>query len=123
MRVVITALLLASFIFCTSSANKKLMKKPSDTPIVTVGYLLYEPMGKPVTWESQFISSVKNVHKHARWWLLTQTISLKLQNRSITQVDSEMSSKLDKLDRESNGTLVDPFAALKIVRRERETNI
>uniref|UniRef100_A0A6B0V2V5 Putative lipocalin n=1 Tax=Ixodes ricinus TaxID=34613 RepID=A0A6B0V2V5_IXORI len=114
MRVVIAALLSASFIICTSAKVKKQKKKTPDTPVVTVGYLLYEPHVTTVTWQSRFNSSLREVHKQALRWLRGQIyFRLTLQTWSIEQVDSYMSSILDNLKK--NHEEVNPFTALYYV--------
>uniref|UniRef100_A0A0K8RCF9 Putative secreted protein n=1 Tax=Ixodes ricinus TaxID=34613 RepID=A0A0K8RCF9_IXORI len=111
MRVIFVALLSASFILCRSTQAKTHKKKTSDGPVVTISYLLYEPKVKGVTWEFQFNSSLRRIHRHAERWLQTQIFfPLKLRTSNIAQVDKEMLSKLDTLER--NGTLVDPFKGL-----------
>uniref|UniRef100_A0A0K8R869 Putative secreted protein n=1 Tax=Ixodes ricinus TaxID=34613 RepID=A0A0K8R869_IXORI len=120
MRVVVAALLLALFIFCTSTEVKKPKKKVP--PVVTVGYLLYEPKaksGKNNMWESQFNSSVDEVQKHASQWIWNELhFTLKLQTWNITKVDQQLSSELD---RETNkGKLVNPYTALRYVEKNVE---
>uniref|UniRef100_A0A0K8RKV7 Putative secreted protein n=1 Tax=Ixodes ricinus TaxID=34613 RepID=A0A0K8RKV7_IXORI len=115
MRVVIAALISASFLFCTSAAVKKQRKTTPDGPVVTIGYLLYEPKVKNVTWEFQFNSSLHQIHKHAEAWLRFYiNLRFKLQTWKIMQVDETMKSKLDSLER--NDTLVDPYEALDCVK-------
>uniref|UniRef100_V5GHL6 Putative salivary secreted peptide n=1 Tax=Ixodes ricinus TaxID=34613 RepID=V5GHL6_IXORI len=99
MRVVVAALLLALFIFCTSTEVKKPKKKVP--PVVTVGYLLYEPKaksGKNNMWESQFNSSVDEVQK-TRKPVDMERIALYIKNFktwNITKVDQQLSSELDR---------------------------
>nr|AAT92210.1 putative salivary secreted peptide [Ixodes pacificus] len=116
MKVVIVALLSASFIFCTSTKVKTTKKKPSDA-VVTIGYLLYEPQQKNATWKSKFNTSVDNIHRNASWWLKNQTFySIKLQTENIMQVDSNMSSTLDALIKKDKD--VNPFTALNYVEKK-----
>uniref|UniRef100_A0A0K8RG02 Putative secreted protein n=1 Tax=Ixodes ricinus TaxID=34613 RepID=A0A0K8RG02_IXORI len=114
MRILIAALLSASFIFCTSAEVKKQRKTTPDAPVVTVDYLWYEPDGKDTTWISKFNSSLDEIYKSARRWLRKEIFyTLKLQTGSITQVDNDTSSKLDHLRK--NGNEVNPFDALYYV--------
>uniref|UniRef100_A0A0K8RM54 Putative secreted protein n=1 Tax=Ixodes ricinus TaxID=34613 RepID=A0A0K8RM54_IXORI len=121
MRVVIAALLSASFIFCTSAAVKK-QKKTTPDAIVTVGYMLYGFEERDFEWESQFNSSLEEIHKKAEHWLRREIfMRLKLQTWNITQVDNGLSSKLDSLRiRDKPDDLVDPFKALQYVRQSAE---
>uniref|UniRef100_A0A6B0V1R2 Putative lipocalin n=1 Tax=Ixodes ricinus TaxID=34613 RepID=A0A6B0V1R2_IXORI len=115
MRVIIAALISASFILCTSTQAKKQKKKTPDGPVVTIGYLMYEPKVKDSTWEPKFNSSLHQIHKHAEAWLrLYINLRFKLQAWKIMEVDETMQSKLDSLER--NGTLVDPYKALDCVK-------
>uniref|UniRef100_A0A6B0V2C8 Putative salivary secreted peptide n=1 Tax=Ixodes ricinus TaxID=34613 RepID=A0A6B0V2C8_IXORI len=117
MRVVIAALLSALFIICTSAKVKTFKKKTSVPPVVTVGYLLYEPKaknGKNNMWESQFNSSVDEVHEHASQWIWNELrFRLKLETWNITKVDQELSSELDH--KTKDGKLVNPYTALGYV--------
>uniref|UniRef100_V5GIY1 Putative salivary secreted peptide n=1 Tax=Ixodes ricinus TaxID=34613 RepID=V5GIY1_IXORI len=105
MMVVIAALVLASFISCTSAGAEK--PKISDGPALTIGYLLYKPKVKDepevtdVTWEIKFNSSLGKVHKYAEAWLRRYIfVPLKLQTWNITAVDREMKSKIRQSGKE-----------------------
>uniref|UniRef100_A0A0K8RH17 Putative secreted protein n=1 Tax=Ixodes ricinus TaxID=34613 RepID=A0A0K8RH17_IXORI len=117
MRVIFVALLSASFILCRSTQAKTHKKKTSDAPVVTIGYMLYEPNQTNVTWESKFNTSVDNIHKNASWWLKNQTFyGIKLQTESIMQVGHDISSKLDALVKKRKD--VNPFTALNYVEKK-----
>ncbi|XP_040073052.1 uncharacterized protein LOC120845284 [Ixodes scapularis] len=117
MRVVIVALISASFIVCTSAKVKTTKKKPSDAPVVTLDYLLYEPDGETAMWISEFNSSLDKVYQTASRWLRKEIYyNLKLQTGNIAQVDEYTSSKVDDLRKK--GKEVNPFDALHYVIKE-----